>query len=213
MHIFLCPIKLFNGDKIVLGEQFLSIIIEAALFRLLSTLGAMNFEILRARNWKTTCNDKYMRGETWQETIVEGKYEVSYTEYPSPTDRPHRDRRQIEKTIHRLLPSHMQNGNNGGIKTYLEGIKQMRKRAFLHSLHDLYELVLLTLFTTLFQVSLLSPLSVSKQTDHEETRGINPMDLPISLGWLVQDNPMKHCHVVVQPNCVAHQGLTQAQKL
>jgi hypothetical protein len=77
----------------------------------------------------------------------------------------------------------------------------------------LHELVLLALFTTLFQVSLLSPLSVSKQTNHEETRGINPMNLPISLGWLVQDNSMKHCHVVMQPNCVAHQGLTQAQKL
>uniref|UniRef100_A0A2P2QDS4 Uncharacterized protein n=1 Tax=Rhizophora mucronata TaxID=61149 RepID=A0A2P2QDS4_RHIMU len=39
------------------------------------------------------------------------------------------------------------------------------------------------------------------------------MDLPICLGWLVEDHSMKHGGVGMQPNCKAHKSLDKPNKL
>jgi len=73
--------------------------------------------------------------------------------------------------------------------------------------------IFLALFSTLFQVGLLSSVSSSNDTNEAKTRGVNGVNLPIGLGRLLQHHPVKHRHVVVQPDGEAHEGLGQAQKL
>ncbi|WVZ25886.1 hypothetical protein V8G54_004430 [Vigna mungo] len=74
-------------------------------------------------------------------------------------------------------------------------------------------LIFLAFSTTVFHVSLFPSISSGKNANEEKTRGINPVDLPIRLWRLLQDHPVKHRHVVMQPNGEAHQDLGQAQEL